>query len=67
MFGYFINRPASSANPHTQAAYLPANQVYGDLLMKRGRTCKEVVDSLLTKKSFISPGRIFQKVFISIG
>ncbi|HXC05908.1 MAG TPA: DUF1028 domain-containing protein [Bacteroidia bacterium] len=32
---------------HTQAAYLPANQIYGDSLMNRKRTCKEIVDSLV--------------------
>jgi uncharacterized Ntn-hydrolase superfamily protein len=32
---------------HTQAAYLPANQTYGDSLMNRGRTCVQIVDSLV--------------------
>jgi uncharacterized Ntn-hydrolase superfamily protein len=32
---------------HTQAAYLPANQTYGDTLMNRGYTCRQIIDSLL--------------------
>jgi uncharacterized Ntn-hydrolase superfamily protein len=32
---------------HTQAAYLPANQIYGDTLMNRGYTCRQIIDSLL--------------------
>jgi uncharacterized Ntn-hydrolase superfamily protein len=32
---------------HTQAAYLPQNQAYGDALMNRGKLPKEIIDSLV--------------------